>query len=137
MASKGGRAGHPAQGRPVLMQGLAGLLTFYAMAGVWLAMTMGTTRDPRFHWLALAVGGIAFAISAGVAALAVWRQERKAPRALVACGIVGATLCGAMPLAARGASIGRDTWLVAIAGGLLFAAFLLIAARFVRVTAKG
>ena len=121
-------------GRPVLFQVLAGLLTFYAMAGVWLALVMATARNDAFHWLPLTIGGAAFAFSAGFAALAVWNSERRAPSALTVCAIVGATLCGAMPAAARGVPVARDTWMVAIAGGLLFAAFLLLAARYVRVT---
>lgn len=123
-------------GRPVLFQVLAGLLTFYAMAGVWLAMVMATARNEAFHWLPLVIGGGAFAISAGMAALAVWNQERRAPFALTLCGIVGAVLCSAMPAAARGVPVARDTWMVAIGGGLLFAAFLLIAARYVRLTLR-
>ena len=121
-------------GRPVLFQVLAGLLTFYAMAGVWLALVMGTARNEAFHWLPLTLGGAAFAMSAGVAALAVWNRERRAPTALTICAAVGASLCAAMPAAARGVPVAQDTWLVAIAGGLLFAAFLLLAARYVRMT---
>lgn len=118
--------------RPFVVQALAGLLTFYAMAGAWLAMTMANNRDPRFHWLPLVIGGVAFAISAGVAALAVWRIESRAPMVLIICAVIGATLCIAMPAAVRGAVISRDTWLAAIAGGLLFGAFLLLAARYIR-----
>ena len=121
-----------ARRRPFLMQTLAALLTMYAMAGVWLAMTMGTARDSRFHWLPLVIGGGAFAISAGLAALAVWRVETRAPKLLIICAVIGATLCMAMPAAVRGVVIGRDTWMAAIAGGLLFAAFLLLAARYIR-----
>ena len=118
----------------MLFQILAGLLTFYAMAGVWLAMVMATARNEAFHWLPLALGGGAFALSAGVAALEVWNQARRAPLALTVCGIVGAVLCSVMPAAARGVPIAGDTWMVAIGGGLLFAAFLLLAARYVRMT---
>lgn len=118
--------------RPFVVQALAGLLTFYAMAGAWLAMTMANNRDPRFYWLPLVIGGVAFAISAGVAALAVWRIESRAPMVLIICAVIGATLCIAMPAAVRGAVISRDTWLAAIAGGLLFGAFLLLAARYIR-----
>jgi hypothetical protein len=118
----------------VLFQVLAALLTFYAMAGVWLAMVMGTARNEAFHWLLLTIAGIAFALSAGTAAIAVWNQERRAPLALTICGIVGASLCVAMPAAARDLPIARDTWMVAVGGGLLFAAFLLLAARYVRIT---
>jgi hypothetical protein len=121
-----------ARGRPFLMQTLAALLTLYAMAGVWLALTMATARDTRFHWVPLAIGGAAFAVSAGIAALAVWRIEPRAPKLLIICAAVGATLCIAMPAAVRGTVIGRDTWMAAIAGGLLFAAFLLLAARYIR-----
>ena len=129
-----GRSAHHGtpRGRPMLVQGLAALLTFYAMSGVWLALTMATNRDPRFHWIPLTIGGAAFAASAGTAALAVWRQSARGPSALVICGVIGATLCAAMPMAVRGAPIGREGWLLAIGGGLLFAAFLLLAARFIR-----
>ena len=118
--------------RPFIIQALAGLLTFYAMAGAWLVMTMANNRDPRFYWIPLVIGGAAFAISAGVAALAVWRIESRAPMMLIICAVIGATLCIAMPAAVRGAMITRDTWLLAIAGGLLFAAFLVLAARYIR-----
>ena len=119
---------------PFLVQVLAGLLTLYAMAGVWLAMTMAGDRDPRFHWLPLAIGGAAFAFSAGAGALAVWRQEPRGPMTLIICAVLGAALCGAMPFAVRDAVISRDTRLVSIAGGLLFAAFLVLAARFIRLS---
>jgi hypothetical protein len=118
--------------RPFLVQALAGVLTFYAMAGAWLAMAMVGNRDPRLRWLPLVIGGAAFAICAGIAAIAVWRRESRGPLALSICAVVGAILCIAMPLAVRDAVIGRDTWLTAIAGGLLFGAFLLLAARYVR-----
>ena len=137
MASKGKPVENGARARVVLMRGLAALLTFYAMAGVWLAVTMGTARDPRLHWVPLVVGGTAFAASAGVAALAVWRLEPKASTALIVCGVVGAALCSAMPLAVRGAQVDRNTWLVAVGGGLLFATFLLLASRFVRAVQNG
>lgn len=118
--------------RPFLMQILAALLTFYAMTGVWLAMTMLGSRDERFHWIPLIVGGVAFAIASGASALAVWRLESRAPRVLMLCALVGAALCIAMPAAVRGAVVTRNVWVSAIAGGLLFAAFLLLAARYVR-----
>ena len=118
--------------RPFLMQVLAALLTFYAMTGVWLAMTMLGGRDPRFHWAPLAIGGVAFAISAGAAALSVWRVESRAPMVLTFCAAVGAILCAAMPAAVRGAMATRNIWLSAIGGGLLFAAFLLLAARYIK-----
>jgi hypothetical protein len=121
---------------PFLVQVLAALLTFYAMAGVWLAMTMASDRDPRFHWLPLAIAGTAFAISAGVGALAVWRQERRGPMTLIVCAVIGATLCGAMPFAVRDSVVSRDTRLVSVAGGLLFAAFLVLAARFIRLSLR-
>lgn len=120
------------RGRPFLIQALAALLTFYAMAGVWLALTMASSRDPRLHWMPLLIGGTAFAISAGVAGLATWRQEARAPTMLIVCAIVGTALCIAMPAAIRGAVHDRDTWLSAIGGGLLFAAFLLVASKYVR-----
>ena len=125
-----GNSGRTSAGqRPFLIQALAGLLTFYAMAGMWLALTMATSRDERFHWIPLAIGGLAFAISAGIATLAVWRREPRGPSTLMICGAVGAALCIAMPLAVRNAAVTRDSWMVSIAGGLLFAAFLMLAAR--------
>ena len=120
------------RGRPFLIQALAALLTFYAMTGVWLAMTMAGSRDPRLHWVPLLVGGAAFGISAGLAAITVWRREQRGPVMLMVCAVVGATLCSAMPAAVRGAVHDRSTWLAAAGGGLLFAAFLLLAARYVR-----
>jgi hypothetical protein len=118
--------------RPFLMQILAALLTFYAMTGVWLAMTMLGNRDERFHWIPLVAGGAVFAIASGASALAVWRLESRAPRVLMSCAVVGAVLCTAMPAAVRGAVVTRNVWFSAIAGGLLFAAFLILAARYVR-----
>ena len=107
------------------------MLTFYAMAGVW---RRGDGHHPgsRFHWIPLVAGGAVFAISAGVAALAVLRLEARGPLMLMLCAAVGAALCIAMPAAVRDAAITRDMWIASIAGGLLFAAFLLLAARFIR-----
>jgi hypothetical protein len=119
-------------GRPFLIQALSALLTVYAMAGAWLAMMLAGTRDPRLHWLPLSIGGGVFAVCAGMAALAVWRRERRAPALLIICGIAGAALCTALPAAIRDAPFDRGTWAGAIAGGLLFAAFLLIAARYIQ-----
>ena len=118
--------------RPFLMQVLAALLTFYAMTGVWLAMTMVGNRDERFYWLPLIAGGVVFAIASGASALAVWRMESRAPSVLIVCAVIGSVLCTAMPAAVRGAVVTRNVWYSAIAGGLLFAAFLLLAARYVR-----
>ena len=118
---------------PFVVQALAGLLTFYAMAGAWLAMTMATNRDSRFYWLPLAIGGIIFAASSGFAAQAVWRRDPRGPLLLVVGAVIGGMLCSAMPLGVRGAAIDRDTWLAAITGGVLFAAFLILAARYVRI----
>jgi hypothetical protein len=84
----------------------------------------------------LVIGGAAWGISAGMAALAVWRLESRAPVTLLICGAIGAALCIAMPMAIRGETVSRDTWMVAIAGGLLFAAFLMLAARYMRMVAS-
>ncbi len=119
-------------GRPFLVQALSALLTFYAMTGVWLALTMAGSRDPRLHWGPLVIGGVAFAVSAGLAALAVWRRESRAPAALMVCAVVGAVLCAAMPAAVRGSVHARGTWTAALGGALLFGAFLLLAARYMR-----
>jgi hypothetical protein len=114
------------------MQLLAGVLTVYAMGGVLLVTTMLGSRDPRLNWALVAAGAGLFAVSAGTAALAVWRAERHAPIALVVSGVLGAGVCLALPAAAPAALVSPEMWRSAALGGALFAAFLFLAAVFVR-----
>jgi hypothetical protein len=51
---------------------------------------------------------------------------------LIVCAVIGATLCIALPLGVRDAVVTREMWTAAVAGGLLFAAFLLLAARYIQ-----
>jgi hypothetical protein len=119
--------------RPFGIQLLAALLTFYAMSGVLLALTAGTTRAPGLRWSIVTAAGALFALSAGASALAVWRLERRAPLLLRVCGVVGLGACLAMPLALGGAAGDpRPVWRAAVAGGVLFLLFLLLVARYVR-----
>ena len=120
--------------RPFGIQLLAAVLTLYAMAGVLLAATMAAERPPQVRWAAVAAAGALFAFGAGSAALAVWRLDRGAPRWVLGCGVLGLALCVALPASApldavadRGA-----LWQSALAGGVLFLAFLTVAAWYVR-----
>jgi hypothetical protein len=118
--------------RPFAFQLLATLLTVYAMAGMLLSMVMVRDQDPRLHWLGVAVGGATFAVSAGIAAMSVWRQRPRSPVALLVCGAIGAAFCIAVPAAAPDEVVGRDLWVLSILGGVLFAAFLILAAWYVK-----
>lgn len=112
---------------------IATLLAVYAMGGVLLAAAMLTGRDPRFQWALLAGAAALFAVVAGSSALATWRLERRAPIWLLACGLCGAGLMVAIPLASElppGAS--RDAWRAAALGGVLFLAFMMVAAAYLR-----
>lgn len=114
------------------MKLLAALLAVYAMSGVLLALTMLTHRDPRLRWDLLAAGGALFAISAGSSALALWRVQRRTPIWLSLCGVLGAAFCLLLPFAAVGVPATREVWQSAITGAVLFLAFLLLAALYVR-----
>ncbi|HEY9427967.1 MAG TPA: hypothetical protein VIR34_12495 [Gemmatimonadaceae bacterium] len=112
---------------------IAALLAFYAMGGILLAAAMISGRDPRFRWGALAAAAAVFAVVAGTAALATWRLERRAPAWAIACGICGAGLMAFIPVASRlppGAL--HDAWRAAVLGGVLFLAFMLVAAAYLR-----
>ena len=111
---------------------LAALLAVYAMAGVLLAVTMITARDPRLRWALLAAGSAVFALSAGSSALALWRGERRAPAWLVACGVLGAALCLLLPIATIGVPATPAMWRTAALGAVLFLAFLLVSALYAR-----
>jgi hypothetical protein len=118
--------------RPLGIQLLAALLTFYAMSGVLLALTAATTRAPGLRWQLVVAAGALFALSTGSSALAVWRLERTAPALLRLCGLVGLAVCLAMPLALGPAGDAGAVWRAAVAGGVLFLLFLLLVAQYVR-----
>lgn len=111
---------------------LAALLMIYTMAGFLLALRVTTERDDRYRWWLIAVAAAAFAIASGATTLAVWRVEKKAPRLLVACGVLGSALCLALPAAAPAESLAPGMWRTAIQGAVLILAFLLLAAWYVR-----
>lgn len=118
--------------RPLGFTLLAALLTWYALGGTTLAALVVRNQDPRLRWPLLAVAGVVFAAAAGTAALAVWRMERWAPRALVACAVGGAMLSLLLPMAMPSSEVGPDTWRSAVLGAVLFGAFFLLAAMYVR-----
>ena len=118
--------------RPIGIQLLAALLTIYTMAGFLLAIRMVTERDDRYRWEVIVASAAAFAITSGVATLAVWRIERRAPPLLVACGALGSLLCLSLPAAVPTDALAPGMWRAAIQGALLILAFLLLAAWYVR-----
>ena len=120
--------------RPFGVRLLAALLALYAMAGVLLAAAMLAGRDTRFNWVALAAAAALFAGSAGAAALAAWRLERRAPAWALACGVCGAALALVLPAAAPppAGGGGRDAWTAAATGAALFLAFLVAVAAYLR-----
>jgi hypothetical protein len=119
--------------RPFGVVLLAIVLAGYAMAGVALAATMATTRDSRLRWDVLAAAGALFAVTAGAATLSLWRLERRAPVWVALCGVCGTAVCLLIPAVVPMAPgpEARAAWRSAIAGGVLFAAFLLVAAWYV------
>ena len=118
--------------RPIGIQLLAALLTIYTMAGVLLAAQTVSQQDPRYRWWAIAFSAAAFAVGAGLATLAVWRLERRAPALLVACGALGSTLCLVLPASAPPEAVSGEMWRAAIQGAVLILGFLLLAAWYVR-----
>jgi hypothetical protein len=118
--------------RPIGIQLLAALLTIYTMAGFLLAIRMVVERDDRYRWEVIVAASAAFAIASGVATLAGWRSERRAPLVLVACGALGSALCLSLPAAVPADSLAPGMWRAAIQGALLLLAFLLLAAWYVR-----
>jgi peptidoglycan/LPS O-acetylase OafA/YrhL len=118
--------------RPIGIQLLAALLTIYTMGGFLLAVRMVTEQDQRYRWWIIVVAAVAFAIATGIATLAVWRVERRAPWLLVACGALGGALCLALPAAIPAESLAPGMWRAAIQGAVLILAFLLLAAWYMR-----
>jgi hypothetical protein len=118
--------------RPIGIQLLAALLTIYTIGGFTLALRVGLSHDQRYRWWLIVGAGCAFAIACGISALAVWRTERRAPLMLIICGVLGASLCLALPAAAPAEQLAPGMWRAAIQGALLILAFLLLAAWYVR-----
>ena len=112
---------------------IAILLAFYSMTGVLLAAAMFSGRYPNFRWGALGSVAALFAVVAGSAALATWRLERRAPAWAIACGICGAGLMATIPLASQmPPDSADDAWRAAALGGVLFLAFMVVAALYLR-----
>jgi hypothetical protein len=144
MFVRGGVAAHAAQvlnrkpdvrvtiNRPIGIQLLAALLTVYTMAGFLLAIRTLIERDDRYRWWLIVAAGVAFALASGVATLAVWHVEKRAPLLLVACGALGSALCLALPAAVPGAALAPGMWRAAIQGAVLIFVFLSLAAWYVR-----
>ncbi len=113
---------------------IAALLAAYAMGGVLLAAAMLSSRDPRLRWVELAAGSVIFALVAGSAALATWRLERRSPALAIACGVCGAGLMGFIPLVSElPPDAARQAWRAAVLGGVLFLAFMFVAATYLHV----
>lgn len=127
-----GQGGFVIGRRPIGIQLLAALLSAYTAGGFLLALRMAADRDPRYRWWIVAAAALAFAITSGVATLAAWRLERRAPLLLVACAVLGAALCVALPAAAPADIATSGMWRSAIQGAVLILAFLLLAAWYVR-----
>lgn len=100
------------------------------MAGVFLALTIQDAAAGPVDWRLIVAGSAAFAISAGAAALSVWRLEARAPALVTVCGVLGAGFCLLLPLSAPAEQASR-VWTPAILGAILFLAFLLLAAFYV------
>lgn len=120
--------------RPFGIQILGAVLTLYAMAGVALGASMLADRPPEVQWAAVAAASALFAFGSGTAALTVWRLDRRAPAWVLGCGVLGLGLCLVLPAAAptEVARTGGGMWRTALTGGLLFLAFLALAALYVR-----
>lgn len=103
------------------------------MAGVLLAAAVFSGRDPRFRWSVLAGAAALFAVVAGSSALATWRLERRAFAWLIACGLCGAGLMLVIPLTTElPPDASHAAWRAAAIGGVLFLAFMLVAAAYLR-----
>lgn len=117
---------------PLGFRVLAGLLTWYALSGFTLAVLVVTRRQPALDWRILAAAGIFLGAATGTAALAVWRRERRALPALWVSAAAAVAFCLALPLSLPPVYVTRRTWITAIIGAIMFAAFLLVAAVYVR-----
>jgi hypothetical protein len=111
---------------------IAGVLTWYAMAGFALAAMMVNGRDPRLDWALVAAAGALLGVSGGGAALSVWRRRRWAPIAVVVSGVAGAVLCVALPLSVRGGAVPGEMWRASLGAAALFGLFCGLLAWYVR-----
>lgn len=130
------RAATP-QRRPFTIQLLAGLLAVYAMGGVAVVAVLLSARDHRVKWELMASTAALLSVAAGSSALSTWRMERVAHLWLLACGVAGLVFCLSMPLAWPRWTVTAEMWRASVAGGVLFLAFLAIAAVYVRRVVRG
>lgn len=117
---------------PLGFRVLSALLTWYALSGFTIAVLVLTRRQPALDWRILAAAGIFLGIATGTAALAVWRRERRALPALLISAGAAVVFCLALPLSLPRLHVTRGTWITAILGAVMFAAFLCVAAFYVR-----
>jgi hypothetical protein len=117
---------------PLGFRVLAALLTWYALSGFTIAVLVLTRPQPALDWRILAGAGIFLGITTGTAALAVWRRERRSVAALLVSAGAAVVFCVALPLSLPDAYATRGTWITAVLGALMFAAFLCVAAWYVR-----
>lgn len=120
---------------PLGIQLLALLLACYAMAGVAVGVVLPRAHVPFRRPLLLGAAA-ALIVTAGSAALATWRLERRAPAWLVACGLAGAAFSLALAFAWPPWMLTREVWAAAILGAVMFVAFLGIAAVYVRLVLR-
>ena len=122
--------------RPLGLQVVAAVATFYAMSGSLIAATLLLRGGGRP--LPLLIASALLAASAGTAALSTWRRERRAPVWLVLCGLCGAALCLLLPASLEpgaGGSLG-GVWRSAIMAAVLFVLFMGLLAGYVRSLAR-
>lgn len=117
---------------PLGFRVLAAVLTWYALSGFTIAVLVLTRPQPALDWRILAGAGIFLGVTTGTAALAVWRRERRALPALLISAGAAVVFCLALPLALPRVHVTRGTWITAILGAVMFAAFLCVAAIYVR-----
>jgi hypothetical protein len=120
--------------RPISVQVVAAIATFYAMAGSLVAAVLVSRGGGRPIWLTIAAA--ALALTAGSAALSTWRLERHAPIWLLICSVCGATFCLLLPASLQpgaGGSV-REVWRAAITAAVLFIAFMGLLSMYMKRT---